>query len=372
MGICRRCGRRSILVSDAVGFCADCIREHPEDVLSSIAERRGELRRQFGLPPTPPKAENGVACHLCANRCVIPEGGVGFCGGYENRGGRLRPKTGSSGIAAVSFYHDALPTNCVADWVCPGGTGAGYPRFAYRNGPEFGYKNLAVFYQRCNFDCLFCQNWHFRDEGTHRYYGVEEVAAAVDERTACICFFGGDPTPTLAHSLAVAQAALEKRPHILRICWETNGAMNRNALKKALRVALETGGCVKFDLKFHSDSLNQALCGASNRQTLANFRFAVEFARRSGRSEPPLVVASTLLVPGYTDTAELQALAAFIAECDPQTPWALLAFHPDFVMRDLPTTSRNHAETAVQIARRFGISRVRVGNLHLLGDTYRI
>jgi len=148
--------------------------------------------------------------------------------------------------------------------------------------------------------------------------------------------------------------------------------MNRGTLEKALNVALETGGCVKFDLKFHSDSLNQALCGASNRQTLANFRFAVEFARRSGRSEPPLVVASTLLVPGYTDRAELEALASFIAECDPQTPWALLGFHPDFVMRDLPTTSRNHAETAIQIAQRVGIRRVRVGNLHLLSDTYRL
>ena len=148
--------------------------------------------------------------------------------------------------------------------------------------------------------------------------------------------------------------------------------MNRNALKKALYVALETGGCVKFDLKFYSDSLNRALCGASNSQTLANFKFAVEFARRSGRSRPPLVVASTLLVPGYTDKEELEALASFIAECDAQTPWALLAFHPDFVMRDLPTTSQNHAETAIQIAQRFGINRVRVGNVHLLDDTYRL
>jgi len=30
-------------------------------------------------------------------------------------------------------------------------------------GPEYGFYNLAVFYGTCNFNCLFCQNWHFRE-----------------------------------------------------------------------------------------------------------------------------------------------------------------------------------------------------------------
>jgi len=52
----------------------------------------------------------------------------------------------------------------VADWVCAGGTGAGYPQFAHRAGPEYGHKNLAVFYQACSFDCLFCHNWQYRSQ----------------------------------------------------------------------------------------------------------------------------------------------------------------------------------------------------------------
>ena len=372
MGICRRCGAEGPLISDAVSFCVDCIRDRFEEVLPEVAGRRGELRGRFGLPPQPPRHPNGIECRLCVNECRIGEGERGFCGRFENRGGRLRATTGHIHIAAVSFYHDALPTNCVADWVCPGGTGAGYPHFAHRKGPEFGYKNLAVFYQTCNFDCLFCQNWHFRDAATHRNHTAEEVADAVDARTSCICFFGGDPTPNLLHSLAVARAARSKNRPILRICWETNGAMHPAALRKILTVALETGGCVKFDLKFFSEPLNIALCGATNRRTLENFRMAVQFAKEAGRKEPPLVVASTLLVPGYTDTKELEGLAAFIAQCDPQTPWALLAFHPDFLMRDLPTTSHAHAEVALQIAAAHNIKNARIGNLHLLGDTYRL
>jgi len=70
----------------------------------------------------------------------------------------------SSREGKLLWYHDPLPTNCVGDWVCAGGTGAGYPEYAYSSGPECGYKNLAVFFNACSFNCLYCQNWHFRKE----------------------------------------------------------------------------------------------------------------------------------------------------------------------------------------------------------------
>lgn len=47
--------------------------------------------------------------------------------------------------AELTWYHDPLPTNCVGDWVCAGGTGAGYPQYAYCPQAEYGYKNLAFF-----------------------------------------------------------------------------------------------------------------------------------------------------------------------------------------------------------------------------------
>jgi len=69
----------------------------------------------------------------------------------------------------LSWYHDPLPTNCVGDWVCAGGTGAGFPDYANCPGPERGYKNLAVFFHACSFNCLYCQNWQFRKETTYAY-----------------------------------------------------------------------------------------------------------------------------------------------------------------------------------------------------------
>jgi pyruvate formate lyase activating enzyme len=136
-------------------------------------------------------------------------------------------------------------------------------------------------------------------------------------------------------------------------------------MARALDLSFSTGGCVKFDLKAYDDNLHHALTGASNYQTLNNFRQAA--SRFDERPEPPPVVASTLLVPGYIDAEEVSHIARFIAEQNPNIPYALLAFAPQFYFYDLPTTSVQQAEEAEAAARDAGLARVRVGNLHLLG-----
>jgi pyruvate formate lyase activating enzyme len=254
----------------------------------------------------------------------------------------------------------------VADWVCPAGTGVGYPAWAYRDGPEYGYTNLAVFYQACSFNCLGCQNWHYRENaGDRAAIAPKELAGQVDGRTACICYFGGDPSPQIPHSVATSVLARrQRRGPILRICWETNGTMHPRWLRKAMGIALESGGCIKFDLKSWDERIHRALTGFSNVRTLGNFRLAASLART--RPTPPALVASTLLVPGYVDAVEVGRLAEWIASLDPDIPYSLLAFHPQFYLSDLPVTTRQEAESALAAAQAAGLTRVRIGNRHLL------
>jgi pyruvate formate lyase activating enzyme len=325
-------------------------------------------RRAFGLPSEPPRDPRGILCDLCANQCRIFSGELGYCGLRRNVNGRLVGGAPTQGN--LSWYHDPLPTNCVADWVCPAGTGVGYPKWAYRSGPEYGFVNLAVFYQACSFNCLGCQNWHYREAvGRSVTMTPAALAARVDARTACVCYFGGDPSPQIPHSVATSVLARRRtRDRILRICWETNGTMHPRWLRKAMAVALASGGCIKFDLKAWNDGIHRALTGFSNQWTLENFRLAADLAR--ARPTPPSLVASTLLVPGYVDASEVRALARFIAGLDPDIPYSLLAFHPQFYLHDLPVTSREHAEEALAAAKAAGLTRVRIGNIHLLGEPY--
>ncbi|UCC61136.1 MAG: radical SAM protein, partial [Dehalococcoidia bacterium] len=191
----------------------------------------------------------------------------------------------------------------------------------------------------------------------------------VDERTACICYFGGDPSPQLPHALRASRLALEvNKGRILRICWETNGSMHPALLRQAADLSLESGGCIKFDLKTWGEELHIALCGVTNLRTLENFQMLAEYTSR--RPVPPFLFASTLLIPGYIDEQEVSGIAAFIASLNPDIPYALLAFHPQFMMKDLPTTSRRHAEECLEAAKAQGLRNVRVGNIHLLGDYY--
>jgi pyruvate formate lyase activating enzyme len=364
MARCEICGIRTGSVSEGLGVCLTCIRGRPDEAIARATEAHGASRRAFGLPECPPASPDGISCTICVNECRIPEGGLGYCGLRANRGRRLRGVTPREG--KLSWYHDPLPTNCVGDWVCSGGTGAGYPAFAHRAGPEVGYRNLAVFFHACSFDCVYCQNWHYRRRTLHPgTTSIDELVSHVDDRTSCICYFGGDPTPQLAFSLRASEAALEKRSgEILRICWETNGSMHEKLLDRALDLSLRSGGCIKFDLKAWDENLHRVLTGVTNRRTLDNFRRAAEQARE--RSVPPLIIASTLLVPGYVEEEEVNRLAGFISSIDPDIPYSLLAFHPDFCVHDLPTTSRDTAEACSEVAREQGVRNVRIGNVHLL------
>ena len=363
---CQLCGREPPLISQALELCSDCIRSDFEKARPYIEKVHLEARKPFALPARAPRDEGGRKCNICVNECLIGEGSKSYCGVRINRGGSFVGASAEQGN--VSWYYDPLPTNCVADWVCPGGTGAGYPDFAYRQGPEYGYKNLAVFHQACSFDCLFCQNWHYRlAAGKEARVSASLLAEQVDEKTACICYFGGDPTPQLPHALRASRLARERsRGRILRICWETNGSMHPALLRKVAEISLESGGCIKFDLKAWSEELNIALCGVTNRRTLDNFRLLVPYARE--RPSPPFLVASTLLVPGYIDKEEVANIASFIASLNPEIPYSLLGFHPQFFMSDLPATSRRIAYECLEAAKEAGLKNVRIGNLHLLQD----
>ena len=365
---CINCVKEAELISKALEVCLDCIRKDFDQLLPHIQKVHAKSRIEFDLPITPPKDSQGVQCNFCVNECKIPEDKRGYCGLRENKNGKICG--GRKDEGNLGWYYDPLPTNCVADWVCPGGSKAGYPRFSHSTGPEYGYKNLAVFYLACSFNCLFWQNWHFRREVySKRKITGEQLADCVDDRTSCICYFGGDPAPQIVHAIETSKRALDQnKGRILRICWETIGAMHLSFLEKMAEISLKSGGCIKFDLKAYNENLNIALCGVTNKRTLENFKKLAEISKT--RPDLPFLIASTLLVPGYVDKEEISQIAEFIASLDKDIPYALLGFHPQFYMTDLPTTSRKHAEECKIAAEKEGLHNVRIGNIHLLGNDY--
>jgi pyruvate formate lyase activating enzyme len=357
---CRLCGSEQMEISEELGVCRDCLlHEEKARALAGLAHDRS--RKRFGLPESPPR--NGIPCGQCGNDCSIPDGETGYCGIRWSHQGKVSNLV--DGEALVTAYSDPHPTNCVADWVCPGGSTAGFPRYSRSPGPEVGFANLAVFYGACTFDCLFCQNWHFREmtSSLQPRMSAESLARMAGPMTSCICFFGGDPTPFIQHSISVAEISCEGKG-IRRMCWETNGSMSSRWARRIGEIALETGGCVKIDLKAFDERIHRALCGTSNGQTIKNLEILAEMAPE--RREVPLLVVSTLMVPGYVNEDEVALISNRLADIDPSTPYSLLAFHPAYMMNDLPTTSRSQADACIKAAREAGLENVKIGNEWLL------
>jgi pyruvate formate lyase activating enzyme len=169
----------------------------------------------------------------------------------------------------------------------------------------------------------------------------------------------------MPHALATSRLLAERG---VRICWETNGSMHPRLLDRALDLSLETGGCIRFDLKAFDDHLHQALTGVSNQRTLENLSRAAPRSRE--RPDPPLLVVSTLLGPGYIDVQEVGRIAGLLAGLGTDIPYSLLGFHPSFAMPDLPCTSVRHANEAEAAARAAGLTREHIGNRHLLSREY--
>jgi len=67
---------------------------------------------------------------------------------------------------------------------------------------------------------------------------------------------------------------------------------------------------------------------------------------------------------------ELHRIVKFGNSLNPEIPYVLLGFYPHFYFRDMPFTSRRHAQECREAALDAGLKRVRVGNIHLLGRDY--
>ncbi len=346
MGTCLVCAKKDPTVSSFLQVCGRCIKENFSKVKDHIYQIHREIREEED------EFKTTFRCYQCVNRCFLNKDNRGRCG--------LPKNLVTANQAFLEYYFDPIPTNCVGEKFC-GATGCGYPEFSYTPYIECGCKNLAVFFYGCTFNCLFCQNYSWRNVPKEPI-DVETLVEVIDDRTSCVCFFGGDPSSQIIFSINLSYQALRKKKgKILRICWETNGSFDARFRQDILHILKISGGMIKFDLKFFDENLNIALCGTSNRATLENFSYFAE----NFRKVPPLVCASTLIIPGYVDDEEVGKIARFISQFNREIPYVLLGFWPQFYFKDIPPTSKQLMEKCFLKASKY-LKNVVVGNTHLL------
>jgi pyruvate formate lyase activating enzyme len=345
-----------------------CLRSKPNEVETIIQNAHKWRSYLFDLPETVPQAKSGIECRVCANECRIPIGSLGYCGLRSNQNGSLVQKV-SATKALMHFYLDPHITNCCGSYFCPGGTGVGYPKWAKAPRPEYGYSNLSVFFYGCSLDCLFCQNASHKQIAQGTVVELDELLGVIEENSkiSCVCYFGGSPEPQMPFIIRLMEACNRQfDTRLLRQCFEMNGQGNPVLMKKIAKLAEESGGIIKFDLKAYSEPVYEALCGIPKNASFDNFSRLANSLPFGNRDYPPLM-ATTLLVPYYVDEFEVTQIARFLKELNqPSIEYSLLIFHPRHLMRDLPVTPLEQVQRCYDAVKRELGKPPHVGNIGLL------
>lgn len=323
---CRLCGMESPFISAGLGVCLSCIREQPAAALQLTDAAHADMRKQEGLPVQPPE-DGTVRCTVCARECRIGFGEAGYCGLRENVRDLLIERQG-----IISTHYVAAPGECLHAPTCA----------------SDGY-TLSVFVYGCSYDCLGCPHPEHRRLGEVKRLGIPTLKQLA-QQASCLRFHGGSPEPQLPFLLEATERILAQASP--RICWELNGSAAPDLTRRAAHYAAMTGGTVTVKLLARDAALHRAVTGCSNRRTLAAFQMLAE------DFEASMLAAVTLLIPGYIDAAEVEAIASFIASCNPDISYLL---HPVVTARtdDLPSTSPEQVETCRAAAAKY-LNRVHI------------
>jgi pyruvate formate lyase activating enzyme len=276
-----------------------------------------------------------VACSLCAHRCVIAPGKSGVCAVRANRDGRLETLVYGEVIAAHVDPIEKKPL--------------------YHFHP--GSKAFSIATPGCNFRCAFCQNWEISQAPRRKDGGLggqpfppaEIVREALGAGCRSISYTYTEPTIFFEYAHDTARLA---KAAGLANNFVTNGYMTEEALTM-IRPCLDAAN---VDLKAFREETYKKVCGAR----LAPVLETIRRMRKLG----VWVEVTTLVVPGLNDgQEELTGMARFLAGVDPDIPWHISRFHPDFEYTEAPPTPIETLRAAREVGRREGLRYIYIGNV---------
>jgi len=276
-----------------------------------------------------------VECALCPRGCVVPEGGVGFCGIRGNEGGRMFAYAYGRPVAVQVDPIEKKPLNefLPGTWTFSLGT--------------FG----------CDLDCVFCQNHHLSrgryadsDLASKPPFPPEKVAElAAEKGCESIAFTYNEP---LVWAEYVADCAEAAKAGGLKTVLVSNAYVALPAAREVFPLI----DAANFDVKGFG-SFYERMTGGKLQPVLD----AIElFHSLGGHLE-----LTNLVIPGENDgDAEIDALLEWAAsKLSTDVPLHFSAYHPAHRFRSAPRTPK---ETLLRIKKKAadaGFKSVYLGNV---------
>lgn len=209
----------------------------------------------------------------------------------------------------------------------------------------------------CNLACKFCQNWDIsksREWDTLADAASPETIARAAVELACrsVAFTYNDPVIFHEYAIDVARAC---RDVGIKSVAVTAGYVTPEPRAEFYRHM----DAANVDLKAFTEDFYFKLTGAH----LAPVLETLEYIRHE---TDVWLELTTLLIPGKNDSdEELQKMTRWVVEkLGPDVPMHFTAFHPDWKMRDIPSTPADTLSRARRIAVANGVRYAYTGNVH--------
>jgi len=303
-----------------------------------VDSQKASFVRQAALQEN---AGRKVRCNVCERRCLLVDGGLGWCRTRQNRDGQLLTLIygAASSLAAnpvekKPFYHF---------WP---GTGA-----------------FTAGSWSCNFGCPWCQNSgiSMRTAPSRGEFISPEAFVAMAGEAGCsgtsISF--NEPTLSLEWSVDVFRLARQRG---LYNTFVTNGYMTPEALSLLIDAGLDA---MNVDVKGDAGAVRHYCKGVDVEKVWQACKLANE---RGVHLE-----ITTLIIPGVNEAdAILEGIAGrIVSDLGLGTPWHVSAYFPAYRFTTPPTSVRT-LERAWKIGHAAGLEFVYAGNApgHPYDNTY--
>jgi pyruvate formate lyase activating enzyme len=305
----------------------DVLAAHTHDAAPELVER---LDRE---PADTGARKPRVRCLACGHRCPIPEGAHGVCKVRFVENGRLRVPWGYVGgvqcdpVEKKPFFH------------------------AYPGALAYSFGMLG-----CDLHCSYCQNW-VTSQALRDPEAVSPPQRATPEALVSDALAHGARlvVSTYNEPLITAEWAVEVFTQARAAGLSTGFVSNGNGTPEVLAYLRPHIDLYKVDLKSFDDRHYRELGGR-----LHPILDTIGWLHDAG----VWVEIVTLLIPGFNDgDDELRGLARFLAGVSPDIPWHVTAFHPDYKMTGVASTTAAMLLRASRIGHDAGLRFVYAGNL---------
>jgi pyruvate formate lyase activating enzyme len=282
-----------------------------------------------------PLSDGRIQCDLCPRLCKLSEGQRGFCFVRARQGDQIVLTTygRSSGFCVDPIEKKPL------NHFLPGT-------------PILSFGTAG-----CNLACKFCQNWNIsksREMHSLADHASPARIAAVAAELSCrsVAYTYNDPVIFLEYAADVAAACRQSDIASVAV---TAGYITPEAREEFFSFI----DAANVDLKAFTEGFYRRLCGGHLAPVLDTLRFLK-------RETDVWFELTTLLIPGANDSeGEIRDEVRWVLDnLGADVPIHFTAFHPDWKLRDRPSTPSETLRRAREIARTEGVRYAYTGNVY--------